>query len=137
MNLETEIKSKVAGLDTIKCKRRKDIESRYPEMEHLWFKVEGRNRHSNLLIRTVYISTLMLGTKEWLTQLENMLSELTISWDGLLVLTGDMNIDILHGPSTALAKQYLDLLETFNLTQHVVKPTRVTATSKTLVDHSV
>ena len=78
----------------------------------------------------------MLTTQQWLAKMENMLPDLSTSWDGLLIITGDLNIDILK-PNALLTKQYIDLLYTFNLTQHVDKATRVTRTSETLIDHII
>ena len=53
-----------------------------------------------------------MDTQQWLTHMESMLSDLTTSWEGLLIITGDMNIDLLK-PSNSLAKKYNDLLYTF------------------------
>ena len=78
----------------------------------------------------------MLTTQQWLAKMENMLPDLSTSWHGLLIITGDLNIDILK-PNAPLTKQYIDLLYTFNLTQHVDKATRVTRTSETLIDHII
>ncbi len=122
--------------ENVKYKRRKDIESRYPELEHLWLEIQGRNKNSHLLLGTMYRSTRILATQQWLAQMENMLSDLSTSWDGLLVITGDLNIDMLK-PNAPLRKQYTDLLYRLNLTQHVEKATRVTRTSETLIDHIV
>ena len=122
--------------ENVKYKRRKDIESRYPELEHLWLELQGRNKNSNLLLGTIYRSARLLGPQQWLAQMENMLSDLSTSWDGLLVITGDLNIDMLK-LGTPLTRQYTDLLYTFNLTQHVEKATRVTGSSETLIDHIV
>ena len=59
-----------------------------------------------------------------------------MSWDGLLVETGDVNIDM-RKPSNKKARKYQTLLEALSLKQIVTKPTRVTRTSKTLIDHVV
>lgn len=122
--------------ESVKYKRHKDIESRYPELEHLWLEIQGRNKHSHLLMGTIYRSTRMLDTQHWMAQMESMLSDLSTSWDGLLLIIGDLNIDMLK-PNTPLTRQYTDLLSTNNLTQHVLKPTRVTPHSETLIDHIV
>ena len=122
--------------ENVKYKKRKDIESKYPEMEHLWLEIQGRNKNSRLLIGTIYRSTTILTTQLWLTQMENMLSDLSTSWDGLLIITGDLNIDILK-PNAPLTKQYINLLYMFNLTQHMEKATRVTCVSESLIDHII
>ncbi len=122
--------------ESVKYKRRKDIESKYPDLEHLWLEIQGRNKHSHLLLGTIYRSTRILDTQQWLAQMENLLSQLTTSWDGLLILTGDININLLKSDAH-LTKQYLDLLSTFDLTQHVQKATRITQTTTTLIDHII
>ena len=68
--------------------------------------------------------------------MEDLLTDLTTSWNGRLILTGDFNIDLLQ-PDAALKKRYLDLLDRFHLSQHVKKPTRTTPTSRTLIDHII
>lgn len=102
--------------ESVKYKRRKDIESRYPELEHLWLEIQGRNKHSHLLMGTIYRSTRILDTQQWLLKFESMLSDLMTTWDGLLIISGDLNINMLK-PSDPLTKKYTDLLYTFNLNQ--------------------
>ena len=46
--------------DTIKYKRRHDIENLLPELEHLWIEVPGRNRHSKALVGVIYRSRRVL-----------------------------------------------------------------------------
>ena len=58
MHLITEIKKMrrcryIYVKETIQFKRRTDIEKRFPTMEHLWFEIPGRNKHSKLLLGTV------------------------------------------------------------------------------------
>ena len=47
-----------------------------------------------------------------------------------------MNDDLLNSNATYL-KQYTDMIESFNLHQHVNKPTRMTPASQTLTDHII
>ena len=47
-----------------------------------------------------------------------------------------MNVDLLNSNATYV-KQYTDMIESFNLHQHVNKPTRTTPTSQTLIDHII
>ena len=118
--------------ESLKFKRRKDIESRYPNLEHLWIEIPGRNRNSKLLIGTIYRSESQMNLQDF----EELLSDLAISWNGMLLITGDFNIDLLktHKPST---RRYIELLQSFNLDQMVTKATRTTNTSATLIDHII
>ena len=55
--------------ESINYKRRKDIKNRYPNLEHLWLEVRGKNKHRNLLLGTIYRSNRILDTKEWFMQM--------------------------------------------------------------------
>ena len=68
--------------------------------------------------------------------LKSLLGYFTVSWDGMLILTGDVNIDMLS-PLHYLAKRYQTILYVFGLTQVVTHPTRITKTAKTLIDHLI
>ena len=49
-------------------------------------------------------------------------------------MLGDFNFNLLH--ETNAVKQWLDITENLNLKQLVQKPTRVTDTTRTLIDHA-
>jgi hypothetical protein len=66
-------------------------------------------------------------------RLEALIGYLTVSWDGLLVLTGDVNIDMLK-PLDSRTVKYQSILDVFRLKQIVTKPTHITRTSTTLLD---
>lgn len=53
-----------------------------------------------------------------------------------IYILGDFNICLLHKLSV-LCKKYQNCLNRFNLKQIIDEPTRVTCTSKTLIDHVV
>ena len=122
--------------ELIKFKRRKDIEDLQPDLEHLWIEIPGHNKHSKTLIGVMYRSTRTLSNSEWLECFESLLGYLTVNWNGLLVLLGDIKIDMLQ-PSNNLTKQYQSILDVFGIQQMVNQPTRVTRTSRTLIDHIV
>ncbi|CAB4006181.1 Hypothetical predicted protein [Paramuricea clavata] len=122
--------------ESIKFKRRQDLEKRYPTMEHLWIEIPGRNRYSKLLLGTIYRSDAILPYTTWLEYFNDLLSDLSIQWDGMLAVTGDFNVDLLR-PDKADTKKYNDVLESMNLDQLVTKPTRTTPHSATLIDHVI
>lgn len=62
----------------------------------------------------MYRSNKMLSPSTWLEHLENLLSHVTTSWEGIIVLTGDMNIDLL-GNTNTITTHYQALLDIFNL----------------------
>ena len=122
--------------ESLNFKRRADVEEIEPELEHIWLEINGRNKHSKLLLGVMYRSNRMQAYQTWLGKTENLISQLNINWDGLLMITGDFNIDLLK-PEEPMVKQYTDMLDSFNLHQLVKIPTRVTSKSKTLIDHII
>ena len=122
--------------ETIQFKRLTDIEKRFPALEHLWPEIPGRNKHSKILLGAVYRSESVMLYSDWLESFESLLSDLTISWDGMLQVTGDISVDLFKESKPSVRK-YIDMLETLNLTQLVTKPTRTTLPTKTLIDHII
>ena len=120
----------------IKFKRRTDIKSRYLQMEHLWIEVPGRNKNSKALIGMIYRSESHINYAGWLQAFDALLGDITISRDGLLLITGDFNVNLLDQASS-MTRQYANILDSFNLIQHVTKPTRTTKSSATLIDHII
>ena len=96
--------------DSTKFKRRSDIEKRYLTLEHLWLEIPGCNKHSRLLLGTIYLSESMVPYSDWIVTFESLLSDLAIHWDGALVLTGDLNVD-LQRPDIPATKKYSGILK--------------------------
>ena len=67
---------------------------------------------------------------------EDLLSANGASWDGMLLLAGDINLDIFR-PEMSEMKRYNELLDSLNVKQMVTKATRIAKTSKTLTDHII
>ena len=66
-----------------------------------------------------------------LENFETLLSEVKTKWDGAIIITGDINID-LAGEQKESTKRYQNILHSFNLHQHITKPTWK---GKSLIDH--
>ena len=121
--------------DNILYKRRKYIEDIQPDLENLRIEVAGRNKHSKLLLGAIYRPTKFMNTQSWLAQMETLLSQISACWDRLLVITGDMNIDM-KKQEDVVTKKYQNLLDVFNLIQ-VSEPTRTHESSSTIIDHII
>ena len=120
--------------ENVTYRRRFDTEKTQPDLEHLWLELPGRNKHSKLLLGVIYRSDLLMTASYWLESFEDLLSHITSTWDGMVVLTGDINFDLIGRPDS-LVTRYSNTLDMFRLKQIVTKPTRVTRTSQTLIDH--
>ena len=119
--------------DTVKFKRRKDIENRMPDLEHLWVELPGKNKNSRLLAGVIYRSEKLLPLNDWLEKFEDTIGYIKTTWDGPIMIAGDMNIDLLS-PDTN-CRNYQGLLKQFSLTQVVKGPTRISKNSASLIDH--
>ena len=104
--------------DGVSYKRRTDIENMAPELEHLWIEIPGRNRHSKMLLGVLYRSNFIQDFHTWIDTVESLFSQLNVLWDGLLVVTGDVNVDMLT-PAAPQVRKYCDMLTSLNLYQHV------------------
>ena len=72
--------------DAIDFKRRTDIESIEPELEHISLEIPGRNKHSKLLLGVMYRSERMQNFETWMDKTENLFSQLNTLWDDLTVI---------------------------------------------------
>ena len=77
-----------------------------------------------------------MNFSDWIQTFEDLLSANVASWDGMVLLAGDINLDMFR-PEMSEVKRYNELLDSLNLKQMVTKATQVTKTSKTLIDHII
>ena len=110
---------------SLNCKRRPELE--ISKIETLWTEVTLTNTKP-FLICTLYRPP--SATSEWIDLLEEELS--VAQTTGLeMIIMGDLNIDF----QACSNNKWLNLVQLFDLTQLVTKPTRITQYSSTLIDH--
>ena len=120
--------------ESLKCKIRKDFCSLDTDIEHLWLELQGKNRHSHLLIGVFYQPNFETKSKlEWLKKFDSLVHNISRKWNGLLLITGDFNIDFLATECT-ITKYYNDILNSHHLFQVIAKPTRM---NTSLIDHFI
>lgn len=73
------------------------------------------------------------NVREFLRDLERKLPDFINCRYPVEVIVGDINIDILE--PDAIANNYLDIMSEYGFVTYLNKPTRVTSTSKSCVDH--
>lgn len=116
--------------ESIKHTKRNDIIDLDNELEHLWVEIKGRNNQSNILVGVIYQPKFLIHEQElWLEKVDSLLSKVSYMWQGQIILTGDMNIDLFKEQN--ISQQYLDMLQSYDLHQHITKPTR----QKACIDH--
>ena len=110
--------------DTIEFEVCSDILKLDDSIEHLWVEIQGRKKNSACLIGVFYQASSENNKKlEWLEKLDSVLSIVKSTWNGTVRITGDSNIDLLA--STEIQKRYIEVLETYDLNNHISKATRI------------
>ena len=110
--------------DTIEFEVCSDILKLDDSIEHLWVEIQGRKKNSACLIGVFYQPISENNKKlEWLEKLDSVLSIVKSTWNGTVRITGDSNIDLLA--STEIQKRYIEVLETYDLNNHISKATRI------------
>ena len=108
--------------DTIKYKERQDLSKIDETIEHMWIQCHRKNKNKKYLVGVFYQSCPEDKEKLiWIQKLDTILSAITTTWSKTIAITGDTHIDY-NNPSTAL-ETYKEVLDIYNLKQHVKKPT--------------
>ena len=101
-------------------------------MEVMIIEFDGRNKNTPYLVAVAYQPSPYESDKLlWLENFETLLCEVTTKWDGITIITGDINVDLI-GEQKESTKHYKNILHSFNLHQHITKPTKK---SKSLIGH--
>ena len=109
----------------IACKRRKDYEVK--EIEGMWLEV--RVIHEVVFLFLVYRAESNTDSNFW-QLLQNSIDTVRADHNPKILVIGDLNAD----PATRQGKYLNDFANVNFLTQHVTEPTRITATSSTILD---
>ena len=96
------------------------------------FALEGKQK--DLVILTVYRQPGTENLSMFLELLEKWLNEYDKVTNELLV-TGDMNLDLLKYQNHSSTSDYLDLMMTHSLLPVITRPTRIKHSSASLIDH--
>jgi hypothetical protein len=90
----------------------------------------------DLLILTIYRHPFALMLDIFMSELELVITEILLkNSTSKFIIVGDINIDVLK--VSKCSKLYLQLLSSYNLTQMVKDPTRVSGNSCSLIDHVI
>ena len=106
-----------------------------PNFEHIWLEITGKSKNSNLL-GVIYRSDKIMCCNDWIEKFDDLLSNVIPTWDGMFMIVGNMNINLLDGANPVVMK-YVNILQLFNLMQHILQPTRSTAVSCILIDNLI
>lgn len=108
------------------CSRRSDLE--HDKIECIWLEIKPVNSRS-FLVGHMYRPP--NSTVQWNEFFEECIDSV-IQEEKEIYLLGDINRDLLN---CQIQRAWNDYIEPFGLTQLIFEPTRVTAVSRTLIDH--
>ena len=110
--------------EDLKYKIRRDISNIEPDLEQLWVELTFKNKNSLILLGVLYQDNFDSTSKTiWLQKLDTVIGQLSSSWDGTIMICGDMNINTLDSTNPIL-NLYEAILNSYNLTRHINEPTR-------------
>ena len=101
--------------------------------EGLWLKFGDRTNYSQYLVEFVYRHPSSYCAN-FIEDFNDSLAQLLTSNIKLFVL-GDLNIDISHSNRTSTASNYFNMIKSYGLLPLITKPTRVTETTNTQLEH--
>ena len=101
--------------------------------EDLWLKFGDRTNHSQYLVGFTYRHP-SSNCANFTEAFNDSFAQLLTSNIELFVL-GDLNIDISDTNRTSTASNYLNMIQSYGLLPLITKPTRVTETTSTVLDH--
>ena len=76
----------------LEFKEGKDTDNLDKTTEHLWIEVKGKNKNSSLLVYQP--SSIKSEKQSWCEKFDNLQSQIYIKCDGVIIITGDFNIDL-------------------------------------------
>ena len=119
-------------LNTLKYTRREDLEFKTDDSENIFIEINVTNRKA-IVIGLVYRhpSSDFTAFQDKFTETLNKLNHSKLEY----IISGDFNIDLFKVESNSKICNYLSAIYTEGCNSLINKPTRITETSATLLDH--
>ena len=102
--------------ENISIKTRNDLTKNIVNMEVTFIELHRRNKNTPYLVAIAYQPSPYESDKLlWLENFETLLPEVTTKWGGVIIITGDINIDF-NGEQKESTKRYKNILHSYNQT---------------------
>ena len=99
----------------------------------MWIECQEKNKNKNYFVGVFYQPHHEDKEKLiWIQKLDAILSAITATWNKTIIIAGDTNTD--YNKPTTVLETYKEVLDMYNLKQHVKKPTCRNAKT---IDHIV
>ncbi|XP_077974519.1 uncharacterized protein LOC144430455 [Styela clava] len=111
-----------------------DIKLNHPDCEDLWIELNNSDNHKT--VKTLIICILYKHPRNDIPTFTSALSAVLerIS-NKQFILLGDFNINLLKHSLNKSISEYMDMISSYCTVQIITKPTRVSSSSCTLIDH--
>lgn len=103
------------------------------ELESVFIELTLKNK-KNIIVGCVYRHPSM-SENEFTNKFLSPFLEKTCKENKKLIVLGDFNIDLLKFENSSSVSDFIDLTSSYNMSPQILLPTRVTETSKTLIDN--
>ena len=103
------------------------------ELESIFIEIPNK-KGKNLVVGCIYRHPCMSITEFNENYLETTLEKLSLENKNIILL-GDFNINLINYESNRETNEFVDLISSNSLIPHILKPTRITTHSKTLIDN--
>lgn len=103
-----------------------------PEFEALWIEVES-DLHQNIICGVIYRHP--RSDPDVLIQYLNSKIDKVTKENKYCIIMGDFNLDLLKADTHPDTNNFIDTLESYFFNSHILKPTRITDHSATLIDN--
>ena len=119
---------------SILYKRRLDLEFGVEGCETTFVEVDSGNHCRNTIVAVIYRHPLE-NHQQFFQEMELVVQKIVSKYN--IVFLGDINIDVSSSNCDGNGKKYQDLLLSLNLKNLISKPTRITTSSETIIDHVI
>jgi len=117
--------------DNLQFQRRSDICNDLKDADSLWIETNIGGRQCVLGVIYRHPKYDCKGFTDDVSAILHYLSDKRLPY----IICGDININRLQHTSSSSVNKYIEIYESYNCQQIITRPTRVTATSASLIDH--
>ena len=115
-------------------KRRHDIEFNIESCETCFVELISHDKNRNVIVGIIYRHP-HNNFDQFFPKLQSTCETILKDYD--LILMGDTNIDVSVGTTVSQAKTYQDILLGLDVKNLISRPTRITNTTETIIDHVI
>ena len=115
--------------------KRKDLKFRIDDCETTFIELTTPGKQKNIIVAAIYRHPHDSNLDSFFAKFSSVLENIANKYD--IILMGDLNIDVLSQNKENSVIQYKNMLLSLGLKNKISKPTRITETTETVLDHVI